>query len=116
MIPRVSLPVVFSLMLSALAYGLSLEFNKYALAQSQTQNYIAEIIKVEGGRVELKREKSLNYNPTKTGEKLYLGDLLRVARGVKVVIQCNFNQTNWTVPDDGLPWGVANTCSPPDNK
>ncbi|WYL93279.1 MAG: hypothetical protein HEQ35_04920 [Gloeotrichia echinulata IR180] len=116
MIPRESVPVVCSLMLSASVYGFSLEFNKYALAQRQPQNYIAEIIKIQGGRVELKREKSKNYTLTQTGEKLYLGDLLRVASGVKVVIQCDFNKTNWTVPDDGVPWGVANTCSPPDKK
>ncbi|AFY30926.1 hypothetical protein [Calothrix sp. PCC 7507] len=113
---RISVSVASSLILSASVYGLSLQFNKYALAQSQPQNHIAEIIQVQGGRVELKRENSPNYSLTQRGEKLHLGDLLRVAKGVKVVIQCNLNKTNWIIPDDGLPWGVANTCSPPDKK
>ncbi|WP_017656065.1 hypothetical protein [Fortiea contorta] len=114
---RMSLPVACSLVLSAASVnGLSPQFNQYALAQSQNQSPIAEIINVEGGRVELKRQNSPNYSLTQTGEKLNLGDLLRVAKGVKVIVQCNLNKTNWTVPDDGLPWGVANTCSPPEKR
>lgn len=114
---KTSVPIAFMVMLSTTAYGLSsLRLEKSALAQSQSRNYIAEIIRVEGGRVELKRENSQSYSPTQRGERLNLGDLLRVTKGAKIVIQCNFNQTTWTVPDDGLPWGVANTCSPPENR
>jgi hypothetical protein len=51
----------------------------------------------------------------KTGDKLYLGDGLKVKRGEKVVIQCLVNKKIWTVPNNGSLWGVANGCPlPPD--
>jgi hypothetical protein len=49
----------------------------------------------------------------KTGDKLYLGDGLRVKRGEQVVIQCLVNQKYWTVPNNGALWGVANGCPLP---
>jgi hypothetical protein len=108
-----SYPLALSLAISTSVYGLYLNFNKTAVAQSQSATSIAEIIQAEGGKVQLKRENARDYTPTQTGEKLYLGDLLRVAKGATVVIQCKTDKTTWPVPDDGLPWGVANTCSPP---
>lgn len=110
-----SVTIVLGLMLSTSNHGVSLRFDKTALAQSESPNFIAEIIKVEGRGVELKRAGS-DYGPTKEGEKLNLGDLLRVQKGARVVVQCNPDKTTWTVPDDGLPWGVANTCSPTSQK
>jgi len=86
------------LMLSTAAYRISsVSVGKTAVAQSQNRNSIAEIIKAEGGRAELKRDNAHNYLPTKQGEKLYRGDLLRVTKGTKIVIHCSFNQTPWTV-------------------
>ncbi|MCL6432988.1 MAG: hypothetical protein K6T90_02035 [Leptolyngbyaceae cyanobacterium HOT.MB2.61] len=76
------------------------------LAMAQPKPKIAEVVR---GSVELKRGGS-DYRPVSVGEPLYSGDLLRVRRGSKAEIQCSANKTTWTVPDNGLPWGVANVC------
>ncbi|MFB2978563.1 hypothetical protein [Microseira sp. BLCC-F43] len=72
---------------------------------------VAQLIEVRG-RVELKKEGEQKYNRVNTSQPLYRGDLLRVQRGSRAVIRCTSNSTTWTVPDDGVPWGVTNTCSP----
>ncbi len=61
------------------------------------------------GNVELKRGAG-NYWLVSVGEPLYSGDLLRVRRGSTAEIQCSADKTTWTVPDNGLPSGVANVC------
>jgi hypothetical protein len=98
---RVSIPIVLSLILATVDSGI--------LSAQPTP--IAKLI--EGRGVELKREGWLNYRPTSAGTDLNRGDLLRVQKGGRGVIRCTYNSTTWTVPDDGVPWGVTNTCSPP---
>ncbi|NEO01868.1 MAG: hypothetical protein F6K50_42760 [Moorea sp. SIO3I7] len=45
------------------------------------------------------------------GEKLYPGDLLFIARGAYVVIECH-NNNKWTIPE-GILVGVNNACGQP---
>jgi hypothetical protein len=52
----------------------------------------------------------------KTGDKLYLGDGLKVQRQEKVVLLCLVNQKTWTVPNNGALWGVANGCPLPNSQ
>lgn len=77
------------------------------LAQSKSPA-IAELIEAKGN-VTLQRNGSSRL--VQKGEPLYLGDLLVAEKGATAVIQCNIGKTTWTLPDEGLPWGVANTCS-----
>lgn len=90
-----------------LTLALAMVNEEILLAQKQP---IAQVIESQGMKV--KREQSSEYKDIKVRENLYLGDLLRVPKGGKGVIQCTNNSTTWTVPDDDLPRGVANTCSP----
>ncbi|MGI0488653.1 hypothetical protein ACN4EK_24850 [Pantanalinema rosaneae CENA516] len=76
---------------------------------------IAQMVRVEG-KVELKPQGQPNYRPVQVNERLYHGDLLRVERGGRGVIRCTADATTWTIPADGLPRGVANTCSPPSTR
>lgn len=79
------------------------------LAQKQP---IAKLVAV-AGKVELKRDGQSSYRSVVTNEQLYHGDLLRVAKGARGVIRCTSDSTTWTIPADGVPRGVSNTCSPP---
>ena len=90
------------------------------LLTAQTAPAIAEIIAVEG-KVELRRAGNSRWevqpDTTETKGKpitlLNRGDLLKVQKGSKAVIRCtNFRSITRTVPDDGVPWGVASVCSP----
>lgn len=103
--PRLSISIALTLMLSTLE-------GQIGLAQSRP--ILARMIQVRG-TVELKKEGSLNWRPTKEGETLFHGDLLRVQRGSRGVLRCTSDLTEWMIPDDGLPRGVANTCSAPKN-
>ncbi|AOW98665.1 hypothetical protein BJP34_03695 [Moorena producens PAL-8-15-08-1] len=47
--------------------------------------------------------------PVSIGEKLYRGDLLRIAKGSKVVIKCDYNNKIWTIPE-AIWVGVNNGC------
>jgi hypothetical protein len=98
--PIVCLPIVLTLSLAILNGG-------NLLAQ---RVLVARLIEVRG-TVELKSEGESKYNRVNRGQNLYMGDLLRVRRGSRAVIRCTSNSTTWTVPDDGVPWGVTNTCS-----
>lgn len=100
---RVSIPIILTLMLAAVD-------GRILLAKQSPIAYLIEI----NGTVELKREGSSDYEVMiRDGEPLYFGDLLRVQKGAKAVIRCTSNSATWPVPDDGVPRGVANTCSPP---
>lgn len=74
-------------------------WNEYALATVEH---------VEGNG-ELKRVGLTVYQRATPGVALYDGDLLR-SQG-ELVIECK-DGTEWAIPDDGVPAGVSNTCSP----
>lgn len=108
----VSIPIAVTLMITALNSGV-LSAPIRVQAQQQVQPApIAQLIETIG-KVEMKREKGADYQTAKVGENLYLGDLLRVAKGAKAVVRCTTNSRTWTIPDDNVPRGVANVCSPP---
>ncbi|GET41183.1 hypothetical protein [Microseira wollei] len=77
---------------------------------NSTRQPLAQIVETRG-RVELKRES--NYQTARVGDNLYIGNLVRVPKGSRLVIRCTANSRTWTIPDDNLPRGVANFCSPP---
>lgn len=99
---RVSIPIILTLILATVD-------GKILVAQP---NPIAHLIE-SNGKVELKRDGSSDYKTIGKGEPLYFGDLLRVQKGSTAVMRCTSNSATWSVPDDGVPRGVANTCSPP---
>jgi hypothetical protein len=69
---------------------------------------LAEMVQVTG-EVKLKR-RGQEYRLARAGEPLQFGDLLKVGKGSRGTIRCAVNRSTWTVPDDNLPWGVANVC------
>lgn len=69
---------------------------------------LAQVVQVTG-EVKLKRRGN-EYRQAKAGEPLQFGDLLKASKGARGIIRCSVNFSTWTVPDDGLPWGVANVC------
>jgi len=80
------------------------------MAQVSPPLKLAEVLQVTG-EVRLKRGGGNgDYRAVRPGETLQLGDLLKVSKGSRGVIRCSFNQSTWTVPDDGQPWGIANVC------
>jgi hypothetical protein len=99
---KIYIPIVLTLLLTTLD-------GKNTLARTSS-SHVAIVSKVNG-KVEVKRKKSSQYKQIKENEGLYSGDLLRVQKGSKGIIRCTSNSTTWTIPDDGLPIGVANTCS-----
>jgi hypothetical protein len=83
-------------------------------AQTANPNEIARLTEVKGV-VAIKRQgQGWRRQGETTGASIpiYSGDLMRAERGAKGVIVCNYNSTAWVVPDDGVPWGPATTCSP----
>jgi hypothetical protein len=109
--PAVLIPITVSLMLVALNSGVA-SAPRRVQAQQRVQPPLAQLIETMG-RVEIKRERGSDYQTAKVGENLYMGDLVRVAKGAKGVVRCTTNSRTWTIPDDNLPRGVANVCSPP---
>jgi hypothetical protein len=101
--PRIFFTLALTMALTTISYA--------AVAQELNEAPIAQIIRAIG-KVELKRENQPAYLPVTKGTYLYFGDLLRASRGASVVVRCSVDETTWSVPDDGIPWGVANTCSP----
>lgn len=99
---RIVVPVVLTFLL-ATPKGSALLVQKQSIAK-----LIAAV-----GKVELKRDGQSAYRSVAVNESLYHGDLLRVARGARGVIRCTSDSTIWTIPPDGIPRGVSNTCSPP---
>jgi hypothetical protein len=75
---------------------------------AQSRPVIATVISVSG-RVEVKQG-TANYRLAKPGETLARGDLMRAQRGARGVVRCRANASTWVVPDDSLPWGIANVC------
>lgn len=104
---KLSIPLVLALTLTTFNGGFVLAQRK-PIAQ-QTARPIAQMSEIRG-RVEIKRGQS-NYRMVRVGEPLYMGDLVRVQKGARGIVRCTSNSTTWTVPDDGVPWGVANTCA-----
>lgn len=79
------------------------------LSQAQTQ-VIADLVEAKG-KVELNHNQT-GYKAVPSGTTLKFGDLLRVSPGSRAVIRCRSNPAaTWTIPDDGVPRGVANYCS-----
>jgi hypothetical protein len=107
----VSMPITVTLMIAAIQSGV---VSAPTRVQAQQQVQRAPLAQLETSKgVEMKREKGSKYQKAKEGEYLYLGDLLRVAKGGRGVVRCTTNSRTWTIPDDNVPRGVANVCSPP---
>lgn len=107
-----SIPITVTLMITALNSGVVSAPIRVQAQQQVQPAPLAQLIETIG-KVEMKREKGSDYQTAKLGENLYLGDLVRVAKGSKGVVRCTTNSRTWTIPDDNVPRGVANVCSPP---
>lgn len=112
-----SISIVLSLMLTAIdwvsaSHGQSTA--KLAVAASTDSCIqVGRIVSVQG-EVQLKRKGWSDYHPTAVDALLCLGDLLRPAKGARVVVDCaDPNQNSWTVPQ-GVPSGAAIGCRPRD--
>ncbi|WP_017306604.1 hypothetical protein [Spirulina subsalsa] len=81
-----------------------------AIAENRLR--IAELILAEGV-VERKQAGESEYKTVQVTVDLFHGDLLRVRRGGRAIIRCTSNGMTWLIPDDNIPRGVANTCTPP---
>jgi hypothetical protein len=101
----------------------SLEPAGTRLLFAQPLQYIAKLTQVSG-TVEVKYQGSLQqtgqrwstWRKVNQGDQLVYGDLLRVQRTARAEIQCLANPSiRRTVPNDGIPWGVASVCSPSRN-
>jgi DNA-binding IscR family transcriptional regulator len=110
--PQVLIPITVTLMIATLNSGVVSAPIRVQAQQQVQQAPLAQLIETMG-KVEIKREKGSNYQTAKVGENLYLGDLVRVAKGSRGVVRCTTNSRTWTIPNDNVPRGVANVCSPP---
>jgi DNA-binding IscR family transcriptional regulator len=108
----VSMPITVTLMIAAIQSGVVSAPPRVQAQQQVKRAPLAQLIETRGV-VEMRREKGSNYQTAKVGENLYLGDLVRVAKGARGVVRCTTNSRTWTIPDDNVPRGVANVCSPP---
>lgn len=90
-------------------------------APRQNAETFAEIVKVQGRGVALKRVGAQKWEPQAEfaqGSRviaLSRGDLMRVQKGSIVLIRCKneYKPITRQVPDDGIAWGVTSACSPP---
>lgn len=105
-----SIPIAVTLMVTAFHSGVASAPRK--TETPATVQPLAQLIETMG-RVEIKRERQSNYQSARVGENLFVGDLIRVTNGSKGVVRCTSSSKTWTIPDDNLPRGVANVCSPP---
>jgi len=108
----VSMPITVTLIIAAIQSGVVSAPTRVQAQQQVQRAPLAQLIETKG-RVEMKRQKGSNYQTAKEKENLYLGDLVRVAKGGRGVVRCTTNSRTWTIPDDNVPRGVANVCSPP---
>jgi DNA-binding IscR family transcriptional regulator len=108
----VSIPITVTLMIAAIQSGVVSAPTRVQAQQPVQPVLLAQLIETMG-KVEMKRENGSNYQTAKVGENLYLGDLVRVAKGAKGVVRCTTDSKTWTIPDDNVPRGVVNVCSPP---
>ena len=111
------LSLVLSLMLTASDWAIATHWQPTAKLIVETSSNacvpVGRLTSVQG-RVQLKRQAWLNYQPTDAGAVLCLGDLLQPAKGAKAIVQCaNLKQNPWIVPNE-MPSGAAQGCSPPD--
>ena len=106
---QISIPIIIGLIFANLDGGIVLS-QRTPTAQN-TEQPIAQMIESRGS-VEVRKHGQSNYRTARVGETLFMGDLVRVAKGSRAVVRCTSNLTTWRVPDDGVAWGVANTCSP----
>ncbi len=111
------LSLMLSLMLTASDWAIATHWQPTAKPIVETSSNtcvpVGRLISVHG-RVQLKRQTWLNYQPTDAGAVLCLGDLLQPAKGAKAIAQCaNPKQNPWIVPND-VPSGAAQGCSPPE--
>jgi hypothetical protein len=101
--------------LSIALAGFLLTQGEASLAQKRP---IAIVLELKGTVEVLRDQPKARYQvipvPSTTPDQpnfpLYKGDLIRVQPGSRGVVQCLANSQIWTVPDDGLPRGVASTC------
>lgn len=108
----VLMPITLTLMIAAIQSGVVFAPTRVQAQQRVQRAPLAQLIETRGV-VEIKRENGSNYQTAKVGENLYRGDLVRVAKGAKGVVRCTTNSRTWTIPDDKVPRGVVNVCSPP---
>ena len=108
----VSRPITVTLMIAAIQSGVVSAPTRVQAQQQVQRAPLAQLIEMTG-RVQMKRENGSNYQTAKEKEYLYLGDLVRVAKGGRGVVRCTTNSRTWTIPNDNVPRGVANVCSPP---
>jgi hypothetical protein len=108
----VSMPITVTLMIVAIQSGVVSAPTRVQAQQQVQRAPLAQLIEMTG-RVEMKRENGSKYQTANVGQNLYLGDLVRVANGARGVVRCTTNSRTWTIPDDNVPRGVANVCSPP---
>lgn len=108
----VSMPITVTLMIAAIQSGVVSAPTRVQAQQQVQRPPLAQLIETKG-RVEMKRQNGSTYQTAKEKENLYLGDLVRVAKGGRGVVRCTTNSRTWTIPDDNVPRGVANVCSPP---
>ena len=111
------LSLMLSLMLTASDWAIATHWQSTAKPIVETSSNacvpVGRLISVQG-RVQLKRQTWLNYQPTDGGALLCLGDLLQPAKEAKAIVQCaNPKQNPWIVPND-VPSGAAQGCSPPE--
>lgn len=111
------LSLMLSLMLTASDWAIATRWQPTAKPIVETSSNtcvpVGRLISVQG-RVQLKHQAWLNYQPTDAGAVLCLGDLLQPVKGAKAIVQCaNFKQNPWIVPND-VPSGAAQGCSPPE--
>jgi len=83
----VSMPITVTLMIAAIQSGVVSAPTRVQAQQQVQRAPLAQLIE-RMGVVEIKREKGSNYQTAKVGENLYLGDLVRVAKGAKGVVRC----------------------------
>lgn len=113
-----SLSILLSLMLTATEWAIASNWKSSATlateASTNTCVPVGRLISVQG-EVQLKRQERSDYHSTAIGAVLCLGDLLRPAKGARVVVHCAdpADQNPWTVPD-GVSSGAAIGCREPD--
>lgn len=113
------LPLLFSLLLAEGIIGYQKEALAIPISQAPSNICVpvGQIVSVRGG-VQLKRQLQgwKDYHSTDVGAVLCQGDLLKLSRGAKAIVQCNDLDRNlWTVPD-GLSSSVDSQCYLPNEK
>ncbi len=94
--------VCFASISSLLTLGCS-SLAQFTLAQGRAVGTVAQ------GTLLVKRSGASAYGPLSSGT-LFAGDLVKVENGSSAAIRCLANNITYTLPDDGIPQGVADIC------